>query len=275
MITVEKAQKSNGVLIKGDFFDLDRLYFAIYKYTGFHGIDDKCTFPGYEEVCENLLGLCYEIRHAFQGDRDIEQVYNGIQQNWFDEYKESDLLENMHLNNLDSQYSEDFDIEDETLNFEANYKFSRKDFPNITSNNIYFVISISFPEAIFYSLILLELLKKKDVFLLKRKLLAEENNDLNELNKEYYYFGTNEDISRITLFTNHVLNILYRFIGEEKYTSFMNMFYNQKDFFLNCNLQYINYILADYAKKEYETDILDNLYSVLMSFFRNTNIINK
>jgi hypothetical protein len=64
---------------------LDRLYFAIVKFTGFHGIDSQCTFPGYDAVCESLLGLCYEIRHAWQGARDIEQVYNGIHEDWFDD----------------------------------------------------------------------------------------------------------------------------------------------------------------------------------------------
>jgi len=57
MIIVEKAKEGNGVLLKGDFFDLDRLYFAIYKYTGFHGIDSECTFPGYDAVCENLISV--------------------------------------------------------------------------------------------------------------------------------------------------------------------------------------------------------------------------
>ncbi len=41
-------------------------------------------------MCENLLGLCYEIRHAWQGDRNIEQVFNGIHEDWFDDYQEPD-----------------------------------------------------------------------------------------------------------------------------------------------------------------------------------------
>jgi len=45
-----------------------------------------------------------------------------------------------------------------------------------------------------------------------RKLLAETKDESNELNKEYYYFQANEDIARITLFTNHALHTLYRFL---------------------------------------------------------------
>lgn len=266
MIIVEKAKVGNAVLLKGDFFDLDRLYFAIYKYTGFHGPDNKCIFPGYDAVCENLLGLCYEIRHAWQGDRNIEQVYNGIREYWFDDYKESEL-KNIKKSDLDGLCDENFDMEDTNLNDEITFKFSRKDFPNVTENNTYFSIPIIFPEAIFYSLILLELLKKKDIFLHVRKMLTEKNDALIELNKEYYYFQANEDIARITLFTSQTLHTLYKFIGEERYTTFINKFYSQKDFFLNCNLENINSILEDYGEKEYENDDPSHLFSVLLSFF--------
>lgn len=267
MIIVEKSREGSGVLLKGDFFDLDRLYFAIYKYTGFHGPDNKCIFPGYDAVCENLLGLCYEIRHAWQGDRNIEQVYNGIREYWFDDYKEPEL-KNIHKNDLNGLCDKNFELEDANLNDEITFKFSRKDFPNVIENNTYFSIPIIFPEAIFYSLILLELLKKKDVFLQARKLLAEKNDALIELNKEYYYFQANEDIARITLFTSQTLHTLYIFIGEERYTAFINKFYGQKDFFLNCDLENINSILEDYGEKEYENDNPDNLFAVLMSFFK-------
>lgn len=268
MIIVEKAREGNGVILKGDFFDLDRLYFAIYKFTGYHGVDSICTFPGYNAVCENLLGLCYEIRHAWQGDRDIEQVYNGIHEDWFDDYQESNSHKTIVENGLSDMCDEEPDDHEVYKNDKLMIKFSRKDFPAVTNSNTYFSIALTFPEAVFYSLILLELLKKKDIFLQVKKLLAEKNDSLTELNKEYYYFQANEDIARITLFTNHTLNAFYRFIGEEKYNTFMKKFNSQKDFFLNCDLEQINFILVDYGEKEYENDDPDHLYSVLMSLFR-------
>jgi len=266
MIIVEKARDGNGIFLKGDFFDLDRLYFAIYKYTGFHGIDSKCTFPGYDAVCENLLGLCYEIRHAWQGDRNIEQVFNGIHEDWFDDYEESDSQKTIDA--LDSRWDEHPDGKEAYQNDELSIRFSRKDFPDVTKSNTYFSIPLTFPEATFYSLILLELLKKKDVFLHAKKLLAEKNDANIELNKEYYYFQANEDIARMTLLTNQILYILYRFISEERYNAFINKFCSYKDFFLNCDLEYINSILEDYGEKEYENDTPDHLYTVLMSFFK-------
>ena len=266
MIIVEKAKHENGILLKGDFFDLDRLYFAIYKYTGFHGIDSECTFPGYYIACENLLGLCYEIRHAWQGDRNIELVYNGIHEYWFDDYQEP----YQHITD-DNQTLDlcDEEPEDYSGNFsdKSEYKFSRKEFPDLSFKNTYFSIHLTFPEAIFYSLILLELLKKKDVFLMARKLLIDKKDELAQLNKEYYYFHANEDIARLTLFTNQSLHAFYSFIGEERYTVFMNKFNKQKNFLLNCDLDHMNSVIADYAEKEYKYDDPDQLFDALTSLF--------
>jgi len=36
MIIVEKAKYTSGVLLSGDFFDFDRLFFAIVKFIGTH-----------------------------------------------------------------------------------------------------------------------------------------------------------------------------------------------------------------------------------------------
>ena len=68
--------------ITGEFWDFDRLYFAISKLTGDYGIDTPCPFPGYDSVCENLLGLNYELRHAMQGDRGVTEHYTGIPEYW-------------------------------------------------------------------------------------------------------------------------------------------------------------------------------------------------
>lgn len=113
----------------------------------------------------------------------------------------------------------------------------------------------------------MELLKKKDIFLQARKQLAESMDDYTALNKEYYYFQANEDIARITLFTTQTLHSLYRYIGEDKYTEIMNKFSSYNDFFLECDLEYINSILANYDEQDVENDDPDYLYRVLLSFF--------
>ncbi|NMB96232.1 MAG: hypothetical protein GYA02_06425 [Clostridiaceae bacterium] len=245
MIIVEKSPDTSGVVLKGDFFDLDRLYFTIFKFTGFCGIDDNCNFPGYDEICENLLGLCYEIRHARQGDRSIEQVYNGIDSKWFDDY-----------------------IDNGNDYFEPTYRFSRKDFPDVTEKNTYFSLLLSFPEAVFYALIITELLEKKEYFYNAKKQLAKIKDNMQELNKEYYYFEADQDIARITLFAKQTLHTLYRFMGEKKYNIFFDTFKSKKDFFLNCDLTQLNDIIVDYAKKGHENDDPDCLFTTLISFFK-------
>ena len=108
MISIKTTPKLNGITIQGDFDDLNNLYEAISDYTTFyidgilneiesdyvkeHGVaikdmttEQRDTFfqlnqseiTYFEEVRENILGLCYDIRHAYQGDRGVALVENG------------------------------------------------------------------------------------------------------------------------------------------------------------------------------------------------------
>ena len=108
MISIKTTPKLNGISIQGDFDDLNHLYDALSEYTDFyidgimleiesdyvkeHGIAIKDMTPEqreeyftlnkheieyFEAMRENILGLCYDIRHAYQGDRGIALVENG------------------------------------------------------------------------------------------------------------------------------------------------------------------------------------------------------
>lgn len=110
MISIKTTKKFNGISIQGDFEDLNHLYDALSEYTNFyidgimleiesdyvkqHGVAIKDMTPDqreefftlnkheinyFEEMRENLLGLCYDIRHAYQGDRGIGLVENGCE----------------------------------------------------------------------------------------------------------------------------------------------------------------------------------------------------
>ena len=258
MIIIEKAKGTNGVLLKGDFFDFDRLYFAIMKYTGSHGMYDSCPFPGCYDACENLLGLGYELRHAWQGDRNIEQVYNGIRDEWFDDYEESDS----------EPYEDDEDdYEDESDDDYGNgFQFARSSFPDANDKNTYFSIQLTFPEAIFYALIISDLLGKKEMFMEAKKLLAEEAGDLQQIHREYYFFQAEEDIARLTLYAKQTLHVLYRFVGEDMYMPFVNKFKKINNFSAKCNLDKINDLLVYYGEKEYSQDNPDILMPLLISF---------
>jgi hypothetical protein len=75
MITIKNTENFTGVCISGDFNDLDKLINAFYSIT----IDEFSEKnKGHISISTRLLGLCYDIRHALQGDRDVELVDNGM-----------------------------------------------------------------------------------------------------------------------------------------------------------------------------------------------------
>lgn len=265
MIVVQKAENTNGVLLQGDFFDFDRLYFAIMKFTGFHGMDDDCTFPDCYDVCEATLGLCYEMRHAWQGDRDIVQMYNGIRHEWF-----SDNLEHtMHLDvNPSDSAGDDVFIDAKSNLTGADFiRFLRKDFPDVTESNAYFSVNLIFPEAVFYALVLSDLVKLKDIFILSRKRMVESDKSMKEINQEYLLFQAEQDVARIIIFVEQTFHALYRFIGEDNYDRFRAKLTSIRSFSQKCNLRHIMQLISDYGEKEYDQDNPEILTSTLLSFF--------
>ncbi|AQQ54477.1 hypothetical protein B0X71_16125 [Planococcus lenghuensis] len=73
MLTITATPNQAGVKISGDYFDLDELNMAIYRVIGEEG-----KYYDYQGARMRILGMCYEIRHAAQGDRNIESVFNGL-----------------------------------------------------------------------------------------------------------------------------------------------------------------------------------------------------
>lgn len=75
MITVENTENLTGVKISGDFYDFQTLVDAFYAVS----IDEEDTKNSkYFDNSTRVLGLCYDIRHAFMGDREIALVDNGM-----------------------------------------------------------------------------------------------------------------------------------------------------------------------------------------------------
>ena len=75
MITIESTPNLTGVKITGDFHDFYELVEAFYDIT-INEFAEKHS--EYIDISTRLLGLSYEIRHAYQGDRDIEIIENGM-----------------------------------------------------------------------------------------------------------------------------------------------------------------------------------------------------
>lgn len=74
MISVRPTKNLTGITIRGDYFDFYELVDSIYRVSE---INDDTT-DIYFGVKNRLLGLCYEIRHAYMGGRDIILEENGM-----------------------------------------------------------------------------------------------------------------------------------------------------------------------------------------------------
>ncbi|MBK3496646.1 hypothetical protein JFL43_17625 [Viridibacillus sp. YIM B01967] len=73
MISIQSTENLTGARISGDFWDFDELVHAIHHITTI----DESDSP-YEGARIRVLSVCYDIRHAAQGDHNIEFVMNGM-----------------------------------------------------------------------------------------------------------------------------------------------------------------------------------------------------
>ena len=73
MIYVKNTPNNVGVSIYGDCLDFDMLYDALHTIVG-----NEEQYTAYEAARIRVLGVCYDLRHALMGDREIEFVDNGI-----------------------------------------------------------------------------------------------------------------------------------------------------------------------------------------------------
>lgn len=72
MLSVKTTEKLTGVTISGTYWDLNALYDALTNVIGMDG-----NYPEYEACRLRVLGLCYDIRHAYQGDRNRGRIEYG------------------------------------------------------------------------------------------------------------------------------------------------------------------------------------------------------
>ena len=73
MLTLRNTTNLAGIEISGDYNDLDSLYMSLLLIVG-----NEEEYGNYEGSRLRVLGFMYDIRHAFQGDREIDFVSNGM-----------------------------------------------------------------------------------------------------------------------------------------------------------------------------------------------------
>ena len=77
MLKVELTKNYAGVTIYGDYNDLDNLYDSIHYFIMY----DPNSLEEYL-MQTHLYGFLYDVRHAYQGDREVELIDNNL-----DKYK--------------------------------------------------------------------------------------------------------------------------------------------------------------------------------------------
>lgn len=75
MIQVKNTPNYTGVTISGDFNDFETLYDSLHEIVGEEG-----EWDSYKGARLRVLGVCYDIRHALMGNREVKFVENGLDQ---------------------------------------------------------------------------------------------------------------------------------------------------------------------------------------------------
>ena len=73
MIFVNNTPNNVGVAIHGDYLDFEALYKSFLDIVG-----DEGEYRSYDAARMRVLGVCYDLRHAMQGDREAVFVDNGL-----------------------------------------------------------------------------------------------------------------------------------------------------------------------------------------------------
>jgi len=68
MLSIESTKNLTGVTISGSYANLNKLYDAFTNVLG----TPNC-YPAYETCSLRIYGFCYDIRHAYQGDRHVDK----------------------------------------------------------------------------------------------------------------------------------------------------------------------------------------------------------
>lgn len=287
MLQAVLAKENNEIVIRGDFFELDQIYFLIERINGRYGIDRPCLLPEYQNALSMLLALNYEIRHAQHGDRELYSIYNGIRENWIapagtpanrivkreDLHEpeelisqvEDSLLMETDIDPLDFQFMDaeeqeeilfDLRFEDDEIETyiqwahrEPTYYFTHEDCPEYSRSNILLQFRIPAAEGILYALILREMFKNKEL-LLQNMMTAAESSDEGMRNYEidYCLMRARPELCLLEQLMEEILGCVGCLLGTEQYMLFQKKEV-PKDFLKNLDEKEI---------KRFERVITDN-----------------
>ena len=207
MLAITTTKHQLGALISGDYNDLNELYDSLSRYLDFYQTNNE--EQPYSEY-EFLLSLNYDIRHAFQGNREYISVKNNAKAG--DEYPEW-------------IYCDETESSKETR--------AKRSYGN---QNLYFGVEILYP-LIFHYLVsfqnILNTCYQKDWF--------SKYNAKNEL-REYDILQADYDRAQIQLFIETVWKNLEEYFGKEE-TIALHELLNDKAPGVCQPAMYVDYLL--------------------------------
>ncbi len=76
MLSITSTKNLTGVTISGDIYDLNQIVDAFHEIT----VDEYSSNKHLDHIgiSTRVLGLCYDVRHALQGDREVILLENGM-----------------------------------------------------------------------------------------------------------------------------------------------------------------------------------------------------
>lgn len=189
-------KQTSEIILRGEFFEFDKIYFLIERLRGAYGIPPHHYLPAYENAASLLLGLTYEIRRAESGDRELYTMYNGLTSDFLapagtpdeqimslEEYRKCqdrfDAYDDIIYMDIDMDpeafYELDRDEQADLLDDlnldpsetdafldwisrEPFYRFRQEDYPRASDTNTYLQFRIPFAEGVLYAFILKTLL---------------------------------------------------------------------------------------------------------------------
>ena len=135
MIKFENTENLTGVSISGDYYDFERLVDSLHTITV---VEYSEKNSDYAEISIRVLGICYDIRHAYQGDREVILMDNNM--------------------------------DDEKMKYHSVIT---------NTKNVYYKCNLLYPEMLYVTIGLNELIKLRMQELSKKKSLYEITSDKN------------------------------------------------------------------------------------------------
>lgn len=259
MLQAALAKETSEIIIRGDFFELDQVYFLIERITGRYGVNRPCLLPEYQAALPMLLALNYEIRHAQQGDRELYSVYNGIRENWIapagtpadriakreDIHEPEELISQVEdavlietdIDPVDFQFMDaeeqeeilfDLSFEDDEIeeyihwaHREPTYYFAHEDCPEYSRCNILLQFRIPVAEGILYALILREMFNNKELLLHNMMTVAESTDEaMRNYEIDYCLMRARPELCLLEQLMEEIFCCTARLLGPEQYILF-------------------------------------------------------